>query len=52
MQRLGDAGAQEARRAHNDIVPAALSANYGSEIKHPKCHASNAPASRIISVKS
>ncbi|MCH7577755.1 MAG: alpha/beta hydrolase [Chloroflexi bacterium] len=34
-QRLGDAAAQEVRRAHNDIVRAALSANYGSEIKHP-----------------
>ena len=29
------AGTQAARRAHNDIVRAALSANYGSEIKHP-----------------
>ncbi len=33
-QRLGDAGAQEVRRAHNEIVRAALSANSGSEIKH------------------
>ncbi len=32
--RLGDAGAQEVRRAHNDIVRAALSANDGNEIKH------------------
>ena len=33
-QRLGDAAAQEVRRAHNDIVRSALSANGGSEIKH------------------
>ena len=33
-QQLGDAAAQEVRRAHNDIVRAALSANDGSEIKH------------------
>ncbi|MCH7700002.1 MAG: alpha/beta fold hydrolase, partial [Chloroflexi bacterium] len=33
-QRLGDAGAQEVRRAHNDIVRSALNANGGSEIKH------------------
>ena len=33
-QSLGDAGAQEVRRAHNDIVRSALSANSGSEIKH------------------
>ena len=33
-QRLGDAKAQEVRRAHNEIVRAALSANGGSEIKH------------------
>ena len=33
-QRLGDAKAQEVRRAHNDIVRSALSANGGSEIKH------------------
>ena len=33
-ERLGDAGAQEIRRAHNDIVRAALSANGGNEIKH------------------
>ncbi len=33
-QRLGDAKAQEVRRAHNDIVRGALSANSGSEIKH------------------
>ena len=32
-QQLGDAGAQEVRHAHNDIVRAALSANSGSEIK-------------------
>ena len=32
--RLGDAGAQEVRRAHNEIVRAALQANSGSEIKH------------------
>ena len=32
--RLGDASAQEVRRAHNDIVRAALSANNGSEVKH------------------
>ena len=33
-EQLGNAGAQEVRRAHNDIVRAALSANSGSEIKH------------------
>ena len=33
-QSLGDSGAQEVRRAHNEIVRAALSANGGSEIKH------------------
>ncbi|MCH7698378.1 MAG: adenylate/guanylate cyclase domain-containing protein, partial [Chloroflexi bacterium] len=33
-QQLGDAAAQEVRRAHNDIVRSALSANGGSEIKH------------------
>ncbi len=33
-QRLGDAGAQEVRRAHNDIVRSALQSNGGSEIKH------------------
>ena len=33
-QQLGDAAAQEVRRAHNDIVRGALSANNGSEIKH------------------
>ncbi len=33
-QNLGDAAAQEVRRAHNDIVRSALSANDGSEIKH------------------
>ena len=33
-QRLGDAKAQDVRRAHNEIVRAALSANGGSEIKH------------------
>ena len=33
-RQLGDAGAQEVRRAHNEIVRAALSANGGSEIKH------------------
>ena len=33
-EKLGDAGAQEVRRAHNDIVRAALTANGGSEIKH------------------
>ena len=33
-RQLGDGGAQEVRRAHNDIVRAALSANDGSEIKH------------------
>ena len=32
--RLGDAAAQEVRRAHNDIVRAALDANAGNEIKH------------------
>ena len=32
--RLGDAKAQEVRRAHNEIVRAALAANVGSEIKH------------------
>jgi adenylate cyclase len=33
-QRLGDVGAQEVRRTHNEIVRAALAANAGSEIKH------------------
>ena len=33
-ERLGDAGAQEVRRAHNEIVRAALASNSGSEIKH------------------
>ena len=33
-QRLGDAQAQEVRRAHNEIVRSALSENGGSEIKH------------------
>ena len=33
-QRLGDAGAQEVRRAHNTIVRDALKAQGGSEIKH------------------
>ena len=33
-QQLGDAAAQEIRRAHNDIVRSALQANAGSEIKH------------------
>ncbi len=33
-QQLGDAAAQEVRRAHNEIVRAALSHNGGSEIKH------------------
>ncbi len=32
--RFGDAAAQEVRRAHNEIVRTALSANGGSEIKH------------------
>ena len=32
--QFGDAAAQEVRRAHNDIVRSALSANGGSEIKH------------------
>ncbi len=32
--RLGDAAAQEVRRAHNEIVRGALAANGGSEIKH------------------
>ncbi len=32
--RLGDAAAQEVRRAHNDIVRSALAANSGNEIKH------------------
>lgn len=32
--RLGDAAAQDVRRAHNDIVRAALAGNAGSEIKH------------------
>ena len=32
--RLGDAAAQDVRRAHNEIVRAALSANGGKEIKH------------------
>jgi class 3 adenylate cyclase/pimeloyl-ACP methyl ester carboxylesterase len=33
-QRLGDAGAQEVVRAHNDIVRRALRAHGGREIKH------------------
>ncbi len=33
-QELGDAAAQEVRRAHNDIVRSALAANSGNEIKH------------------
>ena len=33
-QRLGDAGAQEVRRTHNDIVRSALAENSGNEIKH------------------
>ena len=33
-EQLGDAGAQEVRHAHNEIVRAALSANSGNEIKH------------------
>ena len=33
-ERLGDAAAQEVRRAHNEIVRLALSASGGSEIKH------------------
>jgi adenylate cyclase len=33
-EQLGDAAAQDVRRAHNDIVRSALSANSGSEIKH------------------
>ena len=33
-ERLGDAAAQEVRRAHNDIVRTALSASGGSEVKH------------------
>ena len=33
-QRLGDAGAQEVRRAHNEIVRSALQTHSGSEIKH------------------
>ena len=32
--RLGDAAAQEVRRAHNEIVRGALAANGGNEIKH------------------
>ena len=32
--QLGDAAAQEVRRAHDEIVRAALAANGGSEIKH------------------
>ncbi len=32
--RLGDAGAQEVRHAHNEIVRAALAENGGNEIKH------------------
>ena len=32
--RHGDAAAQEVRRAHNEIVRSALSANGGSEVKH------------------
>ena len=33
-QRVGDAAAQEVRRAHNEIVRTALSEQEGSEIKH------------------
>ncbi len=33
-QRLGDAAAQNVRRAHNEIVRTALASNSGSEIKH------------------
>ena len=33
-EQLGDAAAQEVRRAHNDIVRSALAANGGNEIKH------------------
>ena len=33
-QQLGDAAAQEVRRAHNEIVRSALTANGGAEIKH------------------
>ena len=33
-QRLGDAAAQEVRRAHNEIVRGALQSSGGSEIKH------------------
>ena len=33
-ERLGDAAAQDIRRAHNQIVRAALDANDGREIKH------------------
>ena len=33
-QQLGDAGAQEVRRAHNTIVRDALKSNGGAEIKH------------------
>ncbi len=33
-QRLGDAAAQEVRRAHNEIVRSALTSNGGGEIKH------------------
>ena len=33
-RQLGDAAAQEVRRAHNDIVRTALAGNDGSEIKH------------------
>ena len=33
-QKLGDAAAQEVRRAHNEIVRTPLNANGGSEIKH------------------
>ena len=32
--RLGDAKAQEVRRAHNEIVRSALNANGGTEVKH------------------
>ena len=32
--RFGDAAAQDVRRAHNEIVRAALSVNGGKEIKH------------------
>ena len=33
-QRLGDAGAQEVLRGHNDVIRAALKDNGGTEVKH------------------